>query len=272
MTARLGYDIHGPSGDVEDVPVLVLGSSLGTDRRMWDPQLADLARRFRVVRYDHRGHGTSDVPEGPYSIDDLAGDVLALLDQLGIGRFSLGGSALGGMVAMRIAAYRPDRVERLALFCTSAHLPPAEGWADRAAVARGHGTEALSQAIPSRWFTTAFAAANPETVQRCRDLLLATPDEGYAGCCEAIGDMDLRPLLSAIVAPTLVVAGNYDPAMPEAHARTIAAGINAVRADSGGGSTAGSCRVEVVDGANLATVENPSVCTALMIEHLTTAS
>lgn len=254
MTAGLGYDVHGPDG----APVVVLGSSLGTDRRMWDPQLDVLAQRFRVVRYDHRGHGASEVPTGPYGLADLAQDVLSMLDALGVDRFTAGGLSLGGMVAMHLAAHVPDRVEKVALFCTSAHLPPPEGWLERAATVRAEGTAAVADAVVTRWFTPAFVQARPDLVAAHRAMVGEQPAEGYAGCCEAIAAMDLRPALTKVGAPVLIVAGAEDPATPEQHARTIAASLPAGLA----------CRVEVVPGAHLATVENPDDCTRLLVEHL----
>jgi len=225
---------------------------------MWDPQLPALADRRRVVRYDHRGHGRSSVPPAPYTLADLGGDVVALLDQLAVERFGIGGLSLGGMVAMWVAAHHPDRVESLALFCTSAFLPPAQGWLDRATLVREGGMAAVAETVPARWFTPAFAAAGPQVVQAHREMLVATPVEGYAGCCEAISTMDLRPVLSRITAPTLVVAGRDDPVTPEPHAREIATGIEA----------GAPCRVELVDGAHLATVESAPACTALLLDHL----
>lgn len=255
MTAGLGYDIHGP----DDAPVVVLGSSLGTDRRMWDPQLHVLAQRFRVVRYDHRGHGASEVPAGPYGLADLAGDVVALLDDLGVERFAAGGLSLGGMVAMWLAAHVPDRVERLALFCTSAHMPPAQNWTARAAAVRAGGAVSVADAVVARWFTAGFAAEHRDVVAGYRAMMAATPAEGYAGCCEAIAAMDLRAALARVTAATLVVAAHDDPATPEPHARAIESALRAGGAD---------VRVEVVAGAHLGTVENPDVCTDLLMEHL----
>ncbi|WP_088288986.1 3-oxoadipate enol-lactonase [Kineosporia sp. A_224] len=254
MTAGLGHDVHGPEG----APVVVLGSSLGTDRRMWDPQLEALAQRYRVVRYDHRGHGASEVPAGPYGLADLAQDVLALLDSLGVERFTAGGLSLGGMVSMWLAAHVPDRVEKLALFCTSAYLPPLEGWLDRAATVRADGTGAIADAVVARWFTPGFAAARPEVVAAHRAMVVGTPAEGYAGCCEAIAAMDLRDALAKVTAPALVVATADDPATPQEHARTIAAYL----------PDDVPTRVEVVPGAHLGTVESADVCTRLLLEHL----
>jgi len=153
----------------------------------------------------------------------------------------------------------PDRVERLALACTSAHLPPAQGWLDRAAAVRAGGTAAVADAVVARWFTPGFVTSSPDVVAAHRAMLVGTPAEGYAGCCEAIAATDLRDVVVKVTAPTLVIAGRDDPATPEDHARTIAASFP--------GDV--QCRVEVVDGAHLATVENPRQCTRLMLEHLT---
>ncbi len=252
----LGYDMHGR----DDAPVLVLGSSLGTDRRMWDPQLPELAELFRVIRYDHLGHGGSPVPPGPHTLADLAGAVLALLDELGVTRARVAGLSLGGMVGMWLAAHHPQRVDRLALFCTSAQMPPAQNWLDRAATTRAEGTAAVADAVIARWFTPDWVKTHPDSFAAYHAMLCSVPAQGYAGCCEAVGAMDLRPDLPRIAAATLVVAAADDPATPEPHARTIEAGIR-----SGGAP----CRVELVAGAHLATVSNPTVCARLLVDHLT---
>jgi 3-oxoadipate enol-lactonase / 4-carboxymuconolactone decarboxylase len=254
-TGLLGHDVHGP----HDAPVLVLGGSLGADRRMWDPQLPELAEHFRVIRYDHLGHGESPVPPGPYTLADLGGAVLALLDHLGVARAHVAGLSLGGMVGMWLAAHHPGRVDRLALFCTSAQMPPAQNWLDRAATTRAEGTAAVADAVIARWFTPEWVRAHPESFAAHHAMLCAVPAQGYAACCEAIAAMDLRPDLPRIGAPTLVVAAADDPATPESHARVIEAGIRS------GGTP---CRVEVVAGAHLATVSNPTVCTRLLVDHL----
>lgn len=252
MIAQIRYDVHGPA----DAAVVVLGTSVGTLPEMWDPQLDALAERFRVVRVAHRGHDTTDVPPGPYGLADLAGDVLALLDALGVQRFSWCGLSLGGMVGMWIAAHDPLRIEQLALCCTSAHLPPAKGWLDRAAAVRASGMAAVVEAVVERWFTPEFAAAAPDVIARYRTMLLSVPPEGYAGCCEAIAEMDLRSAIPRITAPTLVLAGSDDPATPVSHAQTIA-------------SLVPGARLVVIPGtAHLATVQEPSSTTRLLLEHL----
>lgn len=247
---------HWAASGSTDAPLLVLGGSLGTTGAMWRPQLATLAARFRVVRYDHRGHGRSAVPPGPYRIDDLGGDLLELLDLVaGPDRpVHLAGLSLGGMVALWVAANAPDRVDRLALLCTAARLEPAEMWTGRAEAVRAGGTAAIVDAVSARWFTPAFAADNPAVVATYRTALADTPTEGYAGCCEAIAAMDLTGCLPSVRAETLVIAGADDPATPPAYARAIAAGIP-------------SARVAVLsDAAHLANVEQPVLVGSLLVD------
>jgi 3-oxoadipate enol-lactonase len=249
----LSYDLYGAA----DAPVLLLGGSLGTNRDMWLPQLAALRRRFRVLRFDHRGHGRSPVPPGPYTIDDLGTDVLALLDRQGMERVSYCGLSLGGMVGMWLAAHAPERIERLGLLCTAAHLPPAEGWLDRAAQVRADGTGSIAEAVLARWFTAPFRASQPGRMATYRAMLSGTPAEGYAACCEAIAAMDLRPVLARITAPTLIVAGADDPSTPPPFAEEIADGI------------AGGRLAVVDDAAHLASAERPDVVGQLLLDHLT---
>jgi 3-oxoadipate enol-lactonase len=251
-TVELHHTFAGP----QDAGVVVLSNSLGTTLAMWEPQAAALARDHRVLRYDLRGHGRSPVPEAPYSIADLGSDLLALLDRNGIARASLFGVSLGGMVSMWVAVHAPERVDRLILCSTSAVMGPPESWTERAALVRREGTAAVADAVVARWFTRAFAAAQPDVVARIRGQLAATPAEGYAGCCEAIREMDQRPDLPAIAAPTLVIAAEGDPSTPPAHARTIAGLIP-------------GARLEVLDrGAHLVNVEAPDVVNPLVLAHL----
>ena len=248
----LHHRLEGPA----DAPVLVLANSVGSDLSMWDPQAAALGDRFRLLRYDHRGHGGSPVPDGPYSIADLGGDLLALLDRLELARVHLCGLSLGGMVGMWVAAHAPERVQRLVLCCTAAHFPPRELWDERARVVRAEGMGALVDATMERWLTPGFRARAPEAEARLRATFLATAPEGYAGCCEAIRDMDLRPGLPGIAAPTLVLAGADDPATPPAWGAAIAEAIP-------------DARLEVLtDAAHVATLEQPDALTAAVAEHL----
>jgi 3-oxoadipate enol-lactonase len=247
----LAHRIDGP----DDAPVLVLSNSIGSNWRMWDGLAPALTARFRVLRYDQRGHGDSEVPNGPYSIADLAGDLIGLLDELRIDRPHFAGLSLGGMTGMWLAAHDPSRVDRLALLCTSALLGPAQMWLDRDALVRADGTEAIADAGVRRWLTEEFIAEQPDAAAWCREMMVGTPDEGYAGCCEAIAAMDLRADLPAITAPTLVIAGADDPATPPAHAEVIATGIP------------GAQQHVIRHAAHLATVEQPAAITDLLLRH-----
>lgn len=208
-----------------DAPVLVLGNSLGTTRSVWEPQLAQFRRHFRLLRYEYPGHGGSAAPPGPYTIGELGAAVLALLDSRGIGRARYCGISLGGMVGMWLAANAPDRIDALAVCCTSAYLPPASFWAGRAQQARAGGTGSIAEQVVSRWFTPEFAAREPEVPASFVAGLREVAAEGYAGCSEAIGAMDLRPSLPSITVPTLVIAGAEDPATPPWHGAAIAAAV-----------------------------------------------
>ncbi len=248
----LHHTLSGP----DDAPVLLLGASLGTNVRMWEAQLS-LAQSFRLLRFDHRGHGQSPAPPGPYELADLAGDVLELMDSLGIARASLCGLSLGGMVGMWLGAHAPERIERLVLLCTAAHMPPASAWRERAAAVRAAGsTEPVADAVVAGWLTPAFAAAQPQVRAELRAMLTASPADGYAWCCGAIERMDLRDDLKRITAPTLVISGADDPATPVQRQAMIAAAVP-------------QARHEVVGpAAHLAAVERPEAVNHLIKEHL----
>jgi 3-oxoadipate enol-lactonase len=256
MLPMTACDLHHTFAGPEEAGVVVLSNSLGTTLEMWDPQTGALARDRRVLRYDLRGHGRSPVPAAPYSIADLGADLIGLLDRNGIERASLCGVSLGGMVSMWVAAHAPERVDRLVLCSTSAIMGPPESWTQRAALVRREGTVAVADTVVARWFTPAFAEAEPDVVAGIRDQLAATPSEGYAGCCEAIREMDQRPDLPAIRAPTLVIAAEGDPSTPPSHARTIAGLIPGARLELLG------------RGAHLLNVEAPDLVTPLMAAHL----
>jgi 3-oxoadipate enol-lactonase len=247
------YDVTGPDG----APVLVLGPSLGSTMSLWDAQLPTLARQFRVVRFDYRGHGGTPTPgPGPYVIDDLARDVVDLLDRLGVERFSYAGVSIGGMVGMWLGANAADRVDRLVLCCTTANYADPKPWIERAAQVRREGTGSVADAVVSRWFTPEYARANAELVDRFKAGLSAVDDEAYAGCCEALSTMDLRPALPRITAPTMVIAATGDLAAPPAVVAEVAAAIPRVR------------RRIVEDAAHLAVVQQPAAVAGLLMEHL----
>jgi 3-oxoadipate enol-lactonase len=253
MSGRLVASLEGPAG----APVVVLGNSLGTTRELWEPQVGVLGGRFRLLRYEHRGHGGSPAPPGPYALADLAADVLQLLDDFEITAASYCGVSLGGMIGMWLAVHAPERIDALGLCCTSAYLPPAQMWGSRAAQVRAAGMASISGQVVGRWFTRAFAERDPATVTGFRTTLEGVAPEGYAGCCEAIAAMDLRPSLARITAPVLVIAGAEDPATPPWHGARIA-------------STVGRSRLRVIrGGAHLANVSQPGEVTVALMEHLT---
>jgi 3-oxoadipate enol-lactonase len=252
----LAAPVAGRSG----APVLVLGNSLGTSTEVWDRQVPVLSENFTLVRYELPGHGGSGARPGPYTIAELGAGVLALLDTLGVKRAGYCGISLGGMIGMWLAANAPSRIAALGLVCTAAHLPPAGDWRERAGQVRSAGMASISAAVISRWFTPAYAALAPAVVAGFRAGLERTDPDGYAGCCEAIADMDLRPDLPAITAPTLVIAGADDPATPPEYGAAIASQIE-------------GARLEVIPGAaHLAAVSAPDPVSAALSDHLLTAA
>jgi 3-oxoadipate enol-lactonase len=219
--ARLFYRLDGPP----EAPVLMLSNSLGTELGMWSSQLPHFAGRFRVLRYDGRGHGRSEVLPGPYSIADLGRDALALLDALGVGRVRFCGLSMGGMVGMWLGTHEPERIDRLVLCNTSAQLGTPETWNSRIELVCRAGMQAVAPMVIERWFTADFRARAPQAVERIRSMLLATSPDGYAACCAALRDMDQLEAIGSIQAPTLVVVGTQDPATPPDHGRAIAGRI-----------------------------------------------
>jgi 3-oxoadipate enol-lactonase/4-carboxymuconolactone decarboxylase len=209
---ELFYDLTGP----KDAPVLVFSNSVGATLEMWDAQLRAFADRFRVLRYDTRGHGRSQVLNRPAAIDDLADDLAGLLDGLGIDKVHLVGLSLGGMTGQALALRRPEKLESLVLMATSAHLPPADMWNQRVATVRAQGMEVIADTVMTRWFTPAFIERAPHAVAQTRMHFVGHDPNGYAICCEAIRDMDLRAVIGAIRTPTLIIAGADDPATPVA--------------------------------------------------------
>jgi 3-oxoadipate enol-lactonase len=242
---------HEVSGDG---PPLLMGGSLGTNLKMWDGQLP-LAERFRLIRFDHRGHGLSPVPAGPYEIEDLGRDVLALMDHLGLERAHYCGLSIGGMVGMWLGANAPERIDRLILLCTSAHVPPPELWEQRIQAILAGGGESIADAVVERWLTPEFAAAHPEVRAELHAMICAGPREGYAWGAGAIQRMDLRPLLERISVPTLIVSGSEDPSTPPTMQEAIAAAIPNIR-------------YETVHAAHIAAVEQPEEINRLVTEFL----
>jgi 3-oxoadipate enol-lactonase len=240
-----------------DGPPLLLGSSLGTTLSMWDPQVRPLGLTHRLIRFDTRGHGASPVPSGPYAIADLGGDVLALMDRLGLQRAAYAGVSIGGMVGQWLAINAPERIERLVVICSSPHVLNADAFAERAEVVRtAGGAEGIADAVIARWFTEPFAAAHPDVIARHRAMIASIPAEGYASCCEAIAGHDVRAGLPGMTVPTLVISGAQDTAIPAQQGRDIAAAIP-------------GARFQLLDpGAHILSVERADDVNRLISDHL----
>ena len=245
---RLNYSESGSA----DAPVVLLGSSLGATNAMWAPQLEVLAKRYRVVAFDHRGHGKSDVPLGPYTIDDLGGDVIELLDTLEADQASYVGISLGGAVGLWLAQNAPERFQRFVLLCPPSNpAADAQMWTDRAAQVRAEGTQAITDATLGRWFLPEFTDIAP-----VRQMLLETPYEGYAACCEALGSTTLLPGLADITAPVLLITTESDTSIPPETVVPLAAQIP-------------GAHLEIIEkAAHLVTYSHPDVINPLLLTHL----
>ena len=203
-------EVEGP----EHAPVLMLSNSLGTTLAMWNEQVAPFTQHFRLVRYDRRGHGKSGVPKGPYTMDQLGRDVLAVLDGLAIKKIYWCGLSMGGMVGQWLGANAPERIERMVITNTSSFFPDKNGWNERLKLVEEKGVAAFAATNMTRWFTKGFLERAPQQVARIQEMFAATPLEGYLACGAAVRDMDHRSLLPKIRTPTLVIAGKQDGATP----------------------------------------------------------
>lgn len=222
---KIWYRLDGRPG----APALVFSNSLGTTHAMWDGQVELLAPYFHILRYDTRGHGQSEVPPGPYTIARLGEDVLQLTQSLGIERFSFCGLSMGGMIGLWLGSQAPEHIERLVLCNTGAVIGQAAIWNERIAIAESKGMAALADGAMDRWFTKRFQETHAPAVRRVRDAFLSIDPRGYAACMGAIRDMDLRPLLGRIKAPTLVIAGSEDPATPPSLSEEICRAVPSAR-------------------------------------------
>jgi 3-oxoadipate enol-lactonase len=237
------YEIHGREG----AEWLVFSHSLACSARMWEPQIAAFRDRYRILAYDTRGHGASDAPPGPYTLELLADDLAALLEHLDIRNAHFCGLSMGGMIGQTFALRHPGRLRTLVLADTTSRYPPEAAvlWAERIRTAETQGMAALAQPTLERWFTRAFRERHPEVVERVRALILATPVAGYVGCCHAIPKIDLTARLKEIRCPALVIVGAEDPGTPPAMAREIHDNLP------------GSEYVEIPGAAHLANLEQP---------------
>ena len=257
MSVDVHYEDDGPA----DGPVVVLSNSIGSNLHMWDRQLNPLLDNgFRVIRYDTRGHGRSPVPSSPYTISELAGDLIALLDRLDVAAAHLVGVSLGGMTGIWLAQHEPDRIRGLVPAFTSARPATEQVWRDRIEQVRAQGMAVIADGSVGRWFTRAWLDANPAQAKEMWEMTGSTPAEGYIGCLEVLATLDLVPDLVKITAPTLVISGAEDRALPAEQGRLIADNIT-------------GARFEVLSpAAHLGNYERADRFNELVIEHLLEAS
>lgn len=249
---ELGYRLDGSAQG----PVVILGPSLGTELSLFDRQIDAFGGNWRIVRHDLRGHGTSPSSNCPFTLADMAADVIALADKLKIERFSYVGVSISGAVAQALAVDYPQRIDRLVICASAAHWPDSSEWASRAERVRREGTDFLVGSRPGIWFSDAFGRSFPAEARRLTEGLRGTGKIAYAACCDAIREFDARDRLGRISAPTIVVVGEHDPATPVERAKEIAGGIN------------GSRLSIIPGGLHLPNVENSPDFNALMMAHL----
>jgi 3-oxoadipate enol-lactonase len=247
---RTHYELTGSQG-----PVLMFSNSLGTNLSMWDAQMTELTRRFRILRYDTRGHGQSSGSSGDYTIGQLGKDVLQLIDILALDRIHFCGLSMGGMIGLWLGIHAPDRLHRLVVSNAAARIGTNEMWNARIATVRKDGMKQVAAAVVERWFTPEFRASNPHEVARTQRMLETTPPEGYAACCAAIRDMDQRAEVQRITTPTLVIYGGKDPVMSASDAQYLQQNI------------AGAKLVEL-SAAHLSNVEQAAAFTKVVEDFL----
>ncbi len=241
---QINYQIDG----ADSAPVLMLSNSLGTNLHMWDKQVPALAKRFRVVRYDTRGHGKTSAPSFPYTVSMLGQDAIALMDALKLSKIRFCGLSMGGMIGMWLARHVPSRIEQLVLCNTAAKFGVPEVWNQRVATVRASGMKAITDAVIERWFTKEFRGKSPKAIEPIVEMLHTTKAEGYAGNCAAIRDVDQRWTIGSIAVPTLVIGGKLDPATPYEAAELIAKRIP-------------GAKLVGLDAAHLSNIEQPEAFT-----------
>jgi 3-oxoadipate enol-lactonase len=250
----INYALDGPAG----APVVTLSHSLATDFSMWDPQLDALRARYRVLRYETRGHGATEVPGGAYTLDQLAEDARQLLQALGIAKTHWVGLSMGGMIGQTLALKHPELFTTLSLCDTSSRIP-AEArplWADRIKIAETQGMEPLVEPTLARWLTTSFRERRKDVVDKVATMIRSTPPRGYAGCCHAIAALDLTDRISAIKIPTFVIVGEDDLGTPVAASKVMNERIE------------GSELVILPSAAHLSNLEQPQAFTKALTAFL----
>jgi|SRR5689334_177495 3-oxoadipate enol-lactonase len=251
---NVNYTLDGPA----NAPVVTLSHSLATDLSMWDPQMPALTARYRVLRYDTRGHGGTDAPAGAYTLAQLAEDARAMLKALGVARTHWVGLSMGGMIGQTLALSSPELFQSLSLCDTSSRIPAEmkSAWADRIKTAETHGMEPLVEPTIGRWLTASFRESHKDVVDLVRAMIRSTRPQGYAGCCHAIAALDLTDKLAAIKAPTLIVVGEEDLGTPVAASQAIQAKI------------AGAELKILKSAAHLSNLEQPEAFTAALTAFL----
>lgn len=254
-SAVIAHTTDGPA----DAPAVVLLHSLGSDASMWQPQADALAADHLVVRVESRGHGRAPSPTGPYALADLGGDVIDVLDDLGLARVHLAGVSLGGLTALWLATRHPDRLVSLTAANTAARVGTAEGWQARIDAVGAHGLAGIRDDVLARFFAPGFATAQPEAFAAAQRAFTAADDEGYAACCAALAEADLRPAVGSITIPTLVIGGELDVATPPSDALALHRAIP------------GSRLVLLAGAAHLSNLDQPEAFTAALREHIAVA-
>lgn len=255
ITADDGCQINVDITGSDSAPVLMLSNSLGTNIHMWDDQIGEWSKHFRVIRYDRRGHGQSGAPQGPYSMERFGRDVINILDALGIEKMHWCGLSMGGMVGQWLGANAPSRIGKLILSNTNFYYADKKPWDDRIRFLESNPLEKLVDPNMERWFTADFRARAPQAIARMKQIFLTTDKVGYIACCEAIRDMDFRSSNPSITAPTLVIVGAQDPATPPAQGEAIAAQIKGANLVS-------------FDAAHIANMEQPAPYTRAVLDFL----
>jgi 3-oxoadipate enol-lactonase len=247
----LNVEVEGNLG----APVLMLSNSLGTNLHMWDDQASECAKHFLLVRYDRRGHGKSGLTPGPYSMERLGKDVLAILDALDVEKINWCGLSMGGMVGQWLGANAPTRVEKLILSNCADYYPDKGPWNDRIKLIREKGLAHIVAGNMERWFTKGFRDTHPEVIARFTEMFVATNLDGYIACGQAVRDMDHRALLPKIKAPTLIIAGRHDPAT------TLAMGESMRDRIPG-------AKLAVIEAAHISNAERPQAYTEIVLNFL----
>ncbi len=250
-----GITVHYQIDGNDSAPPLVLSNSLGTNLHMWDNQVDALSKRFRVIRYDTRGHGRTEAPAGPYTFRQLGEDAIALLDTLKLAKVRFCGLSMGGMIGMWLARHAPERIEQLVLCNTAAKFGMPAIWNQRIATVRASGMTAITSSVIERWFSKNFRDASQKEIDPIVEMLHTTKPEGYAGCCAAIRDVDQRWPIGEIATPVLVIGGKLDPATPYEAAELIASRIP-------------GAKLVGLDAAHLSNIEQPAAFSKALNEFL----